>query len=526
MWPAPITRLAPFSNGNLWGSTMLACIPSATLHGVDGRSVSVEVHVSAGFPVSPFVGLPDAAVRESRDRVAGRALVEPPAVAHSAGDGEPGAIGRAQDRRRTRPPHRHRAARGVRRPAGAVCRRNGLRRRIRTRRVCPPVPGIASLVAAIDTEQVVVPAGASVEAALVVGERVRPASSVDAVRRRRCAVRRPGKRRRPRRRGRRRAVGARPPRRPGSARGAPSAGDRSRRWTPPPLGGRTGLGQDHVRVAACRGSCPTSRGTSRSRCCASIPPRASWCRAGVPVAAPLSGAAPQCDRGGDRGRWDVVAPARRDLAGPRWGPVPRRAGGVSRPRSRCVAPAPRGARHPGPAGPRGHRLPGPVPARRRHEPVPVWRGWVPRRLSVQRRHAPAVPPSPLGPLARPLRPGHRARASRRRRPVGRTSRRLLGGRGGSRATGGELAQGRGVRCNAELVRRGRRPLHAFRRWRCSPRAEAAVGIALGPRSCTGSAVSHRPSPISTASQAWASGRWPRRWRCARPDRSSSSGAQQ
>ena len=48
---------------------MLASIPSATLHGVDGRSVSVEVHVSTGLPGFTIVGLPDAAVRESRDRV-------------------------------------------------------------------------------------------------------------------------------------------------------------------------------------------------------------------------------------------------------------------------------------------------------------------------------------------------------------------------------------------------------------------------------------------------------------------------
>ncbi len=48
---------------------MLACIPSATLHGVDGRPVSVEVHVSNGLPGFTVVGLPDAAVRESRNRV-------------------------------------------------------------------------------------------------------------------------------------------------------------------------------------------------------------------------------------------------------------------------------------------------------------------------------------------------------------------------------------------------------------------------------------------------------------------------
>jgi magnesium chelatase family protein len=48
---------------------MLACISSATLHGVDGKSVSVELHVSNGLPAFTVVGLPDAAVRESRDRV-------------------------------------------------------------------------------------------------------------------------------------------------------------------------------------------------------------------------------------------------------------------------------------------------------------------------------------------------------------------------------------------------------------------------------------------------------------------------
>jgi magnesium chelatase family protein len=48
---------------------MLASISSATLHGVEGRSVSVEVHVSNGLPAFAVVGLPDAAVRESRDRV-------------------------------------------------------------------------------------------------------------------------------------------------------------------------------------------------------------------------------------------------------------------------------------------------------------------------------------------------------------------------------------------------------------------------------------------------------------------------
>lgn len=48
---------------------MLACIPAATLHGVDGRPVTVEVHVGNGLPGFAIVGLPDTACREARDRV-------------------------------------------------------------------------------------------------------------------------------------------------------------------------------------------------------------------------------------------------------------------------------------------------------------------------------------------------------------------------------------------------------------------------------------------------------------------------
>lgn len=51
------------------GGDVIATIPSAVLIGVDGKPVSVEVHVSNGLPGFTMVGLPDAAVRESRDRV-------------------------------------------------------------------------------------------------------------------------------------------------------------------------------------------------------------------------------------------------------------------------------------------------------------------------------------------------------------------------------------------------------------------------------------------------------------------------
>ncbi len=48
---------------------MLACLRTAALFGVDASTVHVEVDVSHGFPSFTMVGLPDASVRESRDRV-------------------------------------------------------------------------------------------------------------------------------------------------------------------------------------------------------------------------------------------------------------------------------------------------------------------------------------------------------------------------------------------------------------------------------------------------------------------------
>lgn len=48
---------------------MLACVRSAMLLGVEGLPVTVEIHASAGLPAYTVVGLPDAVVRESRERV-------------------------------------------------------------------------------------------------------------------------------------------------------------------------------------------------------------------------------------------------------------------------------------------------------------------------------------------------------------------------------------------------------------------------------------------------------------------------
>ena len=48
---------------------MLAQVQSAALVGIDALPVSVEADVAFGLPVFAMAGLPDASVRESRDRV-------------------------------------------------------------------------------------------------------------------------------------------------------------------------------------------------------------------------------------------------------------------------------------------------------------------------------------------------------------------------------------------------------------------------------------------------------------------------
>ena len=48
---------------------MLARVHSAATCGIDGRVLDVEVDVSGGLPHFTIVGLPDATVREARERV-------------------------------------------------------------------------------------------------------------------------------------------------------------------------------------------------------------------------------------------------------------------------------------------------------------------------------------------------------------------------------------------------------------------------------------------------------------------------
>ena len=59
------------SNPSSYGQDVLATVLSATLRGIDGRLIRVEVDVAPGLPGFTIVGLPDAALQEARERVRG-----------------------------------------------------------------------------------------------------------------------------------------------------------------------------------------------------------------------------------------------------------------------------------------------------------------------------------------------------------------------------------------------------------------------------------------------------------------------
>jgi magnesium chelatase family protein len=157
---------------------VIAAVPSATLLGVEGRKILVEVHVCNGLPGFTIVGLPDAACREARDRVRAALLSSglswpmrrvtvnlAPSGVRKAGAGLdlPIAIGLL-------------VATGEL-EAGSVAGCGfvgelGLDGTLRS------VPGVLPVVAAVGTDAVVVPWGGVHEARLVGGPVVRTARSL------------------------------------------------------------------------------------------------------------------------------------------------------------------------------------------------------------------------------------------------------------------------------------------------------------------------------------------------------------
>ena len=153
---------------------MFASVPSAMLRGARGQAVQVEVHLGKGLPGLHIVGLPDESIREARDRA--RA-----ALASSGHDWpnhlitislRPATAGRRAPGSTSRSPlacsivagdHRRVPDRGL-----------GLHRRTGPRRLGTAGARIVPIVAAIEGNDVVVPASTVVEASIAARGDVHP----------------------------------------------------------------------------------------------------------------------------------------------------------------------------------------------------------------------------------------------------------------------------------------------------------------------------------------------------------------
>lgn len=159
---------------------MLATIPTAVVDGIDGLAITVEViNTGTGTPRFTVVGLPDATIRESRDRVRAALLTSGcswPATLpltvnlapsdvrkHGAGLDLPLALGVLVASRQLDPAH----VAGV-----AAVGELGLDGSVRS------VPGLVSLAEAMVGDELLVPLDGAEEAAIVAPGRVRGATSL------------------------------------------------------------------------------------------------------------------------------------------------------------------------------------------------------------------------------------------------------------------------------------------------------------------------------------------------------------
>jgi magnesium chelatase family protein len=160
---------------------VLASARSATLLGVEGRPVRVEVHVSSGIPAFIVVGLPDTTCREARDRVRAAMMssgltwpnakvtvnLAPPGI-RKVGAGLDLAIAVAL------------LAASEQIPLGSLAGRAfvgelGLDGSVRS------VPGALPLIDALGEHEVIVPEGCTVEAQLVGRHVIRPVNMLSTV---------------------------------------------------------------------------------------------------------------------------------------------------------------------------------------------------------------------------------------------------------------------------------------------------------------------------------------------------------
>ena len=361
---------------------MLASIPSATVLGVRGSPVTVEVFVGDGLPGYHMVGMPDTACRESRDRVRAAVLSGgfawptrcitvnlAPTSQRKSGAGLDLAIAVGLLVASGQLPVE--AVEGI-----AFLGELGLDGTIRR------VPGVAPMVDALDDIDVVVPAGNVVEAQIAARGQVRTApdlaSTVACL-----SGARPWDVARPDRCRRRLATAARSERRPRPGRRQAGTGDRRRGWPPPTARRVAGQRQDDA------GSTPRRRApATRPRAGAGDHDGPFGGRATTAPWRPRAPATVSCSPPHDvRGRTG----RRRLASAASWGSLPRHQWSVVHGRARRIWSSrfgrsprtARGGRHPrGASGdPHGHA--GQVPACRRHQSVPVRRR--PTRLVRVRR---------------------------------------------------------------------------------------------------------------------------------------------
>jgi len=160
---------------------VLASVGSATLFGVEGRPVRVEVHVSSGLPGFTVVGQPDTTCREARDRVRAALLssgLKWPMARVTVNLAPPGLrkVGTCLDL----PIAVALLAASEQLPLGCVADRAfvgelGLDGSIR------PVPGALPLFDALTEPEVVVPEASTTEAQLVGRHHVRPVATLGAM---------------------------------------------------------------------------------------------------------------------------------------------------------------------------------------------------------------------------------------------------------------------------------------------------------------------------------------------------------